>query len=403
MTANRGGWPHVPLLEVCRINAPIVDPRRPEYRGLPHVSGENIESGSGRLFGVRSVAEDGMTSGKYLFDAGVVLYSKLRPYLRKVTVADFRGLCSADMYPLVFDRTRVSLDYAKLLLLGEDFSTFAVEASARARMPKLNREELLRYEFPLPPLPEQERIAARLTEQLAVVDRARAAAQARLAAAEALPAAYLREVFESLAEVAPRCRLDDLSEIASGITLGHRSHAVNGREVPYLRVANVQEGELRLDDVYTIRATDEEIDELRLRRGDMVLTEGGDRDKLGRGMWWDGQLPDCIHQNHIFRVRLQSGVVDHQFFGLQLRSAYAKDYFLEHAKQTTGIATINRRILGGLPVLVPELADQRRIAAALSHRLAAAARLATAVRDELAAVDALPAALLREAFAGDGS
>jgi type I restriction enzyme, S subunit len=112
--------------------------------------------------------------------------------------------------------------------------------------------------------------------------------------------------------------------MACGITLGQRPHAVEGREVPYLRVANVQDGHLSLDSLYNIRATEAEIGERALRRGDLVLTEGGDRDKLGRGTWWNDELPECIYQNHIFRVRLHDGVVDHQFFGFQIRCAYAK-------------------------------------------------------------------------------
>lgn len=191
-------WSRVPLGDVCRIDAPIVDPKRSEYCDLPHVNGENIEGGTGRLLAVQSAAEDGMTSGKYLFDAGVVLYSKLRPYLRKVVVADFRGLCSADMYPLVFDRDQVDTDFAKYCLLADDFTNFAVEASARARMPKLNREQLLAYEFPLPPLVEQQRIARELTAAMKSVDRARRVAQEQLAMINALPDAYLRQAFEGL-------------------------------------------------------------------------------------------------------------------------------------------------------------------------------------------------------------
>jgi type I restriction enzyme S subunit len=271
---------------------------------------------------------------------------------------------------------------------------------ASGSMKKITRQQILDERVPIPPLPEQERIAAWLTEQLAAVESARAAAQARLAAAEALPAAYLREVFEGLDGNVPTRLLADISDLASGITLGKRPHASNGREVPYLRVANVQDGHLLLDDVYTIRATEDEIEELKLRPGDLVLTEGGDRDKLGRGTWWNEELPECIHQNHIFRVRLQSDVVDHEFFGFQIQSAYAKNYFLAHAKQTTGIATINRRVLGALPVLLPNLAEQRRIASELTLRLAEAERLTAFLRDELVAIDALPAALLREAFNG---
>jgi type I restriction enzyme S subunit len=97
-------WSRRKLGEVCEIIARQVDPKIPEYGALPHVNGENIESGTCQLLYLNSATDEGMKSGKYLFDAGDVLYSKLRPYLRKVTVADFKGVCSADMYPIKVDQ-----------------------------------------------------------------------------------------------------------------------------------------------------------------------------------------------------------------------------------------------------------------------------------------------------------
>lgn len=96
-------WPRYALGEVSSIVAKQVDPTIPAYSALPHVNGENIESGTLRLKNIKTAAEDGMTSGKYMFEAGDVLYSKLRPYLRKVALVNFDGLCSADMYPLKAD------------------------------------------------------------------------------------------------------------------------------------------------------------------------------------------------------------------------------------------------------------------------------------------------------------
>jgi type I restriction enzyme S subunit len=189
----------VPLADLCRVVEGQVDPREPEYRNLPHINGEVNESGTGRLLKFRTAAEDGLISGKYLFQPGMLLYSKLRPYLRKVTIAPTRGVCSADMYPLVFDLKRVDTLFAMYSLLAEPFTTYAVDASRRARMPKLNRDQLLAWDMPLPEsLADQRRIAAELNQSLAAVGSARRAAEGRLAAANALPAAYLRDVFEGL-------------------------------------------------------------------------------------------------------------------------------------------------------------------------------------------------------------
>jgi len=166
----------------------------PEFGKLPHVNGENVESGTCRLAGVRTAAEDGLISGKYLFEPGDVLYSKLRPYLRKVVVAEFRGVCSADMYPI---RVKLDVDprFLAWTLLSRDFTEYADRESRRARMPKLNRDQLFSWMCSLPPINEQRRIVALLEEQMAAVERARAAAEAQVAAINALPAALLRRAF----------------------------------------------------------------------------------------------------------------------------------------------------------------------------------------------------------------
>src|SRR5436190_10911525 len=158
-----------------------------------------------------------------------------------------------------------------------------------------------------------------------------------------------------------RILLGDVAEIVSGVTLGRKLGAGNTRRVPYLRVANVKDGFLELSDVYEIEATEAEILKLRLRRGDLLLTEGGDADKLGSGTFWQEQLPVCIHQNHIFRVRFDLDHFSPDFIAAQIGSPYGKAYFFRHAKQTTGIATINQRVLAGFPLLVPPITEQRRI------------------------------------------
>ena len=188
-------WPRKPLGDMCEIVARQVDPKIPEYGMLPHVNGENIESGTGRLTYLNTANQDGMISGKYLFEPGDVLYSKLRPYLRKVTVVDFRGVCSADMYPIRVNRELLDPHFAGRLLLSEEFTWYADEQSRRARMPKLNRDQLFAWRAPLPPLSEQSRIVTEMRENLAAADQARLALQAQLESINRLPAALLRRAF----------------------------------------------------------------------------------------------------------------------------------------------------------------------------------------------------------------
>ena len=187
--------PAITLGQVCDIVARQVDPKVPAYSSLPHVNGENMESATRRLMNIRSAAEDGMTSGKYLFEAGDVLYSKLRPYLRKVAVVDFRGLCSADMYPLRPNKTRLDSDYLAWMLVSDSFTRYAVEESQRARMPKINRDELFAWSFRLPPITVQRTLASRLQAEITAATELRTALESKLATLDRLPSALLRQVF----------------------------------------------------------------------------------------------------------------------------------------------------------------------------------------------------------------
>ncbi|MET3604797.1 type I restriction enzyme S subunit [Sphaerotilus sulfidivorans] len=198
----------------------------------------------------------------------------------------------------------------------------------------------------------------------------------------------------------PVVALRDVAEIAAGITLGRKTNETELVSVPYLRVANVQDGSLNLSEVKTVEATRREIEKWRLRDGDLLLTEGGDLDKLGRGTCWREQLPLCIHQNHIFRVRLPEDRYDPDFVSLQVGSGYGKAYFFAHAKKTTGIASINQQVLGSFPLLSPPLPEQQRIARALRERLAVVAEARRAAQAQTDEMDALRAAIYRESFRG---
>jgi type I restriction enzyme S subunit len=166
LTRHAGGGRKVTMADVTEIASTLVDPKLLEYSSLPHVGAGNMPTCSDQLLDVLSAAEEGLTSGKFLFDQRMVLYSKIRPYLRKASRPDFDGLCSADVYPLLPKAGVLDRDYLFYLLLGPDFTEYAIAGSARAGMPKVNREHLFKYSFELPPLERQREIAALLDEAL---------------------------------------------------------------------------------------------------------------------------------------------------------------------------------------------------------------------------------------------
>lgn len=192
--------------------------------------------------------------------------------------------------------------------------------------------------------------------------------------------------------------LRDAADIAAGFTLGRKVKEDDLIKVPYLRVANVQDGSLALADVKHVLATRREIEKWTLRDGDLLLTEGGDLDKLGRGACWRNQLPICIHQNHIFRVRLNADLYDPDFVSLQVGSPYGKAYFFTHAKKTTGIASINQQVLGSFPLLTPPLCEQHQIVARVKAQLAEVETARRAARTQLDDLSLLSQKILAQAF-----
>lgn len=144
------------LGDICEIASTLVDPRESQYQELLHVGGANIVSGTGSLVELKTARDEGLISGKFLFSPSDVLYSKIRPYLRKVARPDFHGLCSADMYPLrIKDEKEADRGYLFYLLLSRKFTDYANQVSNRAGMPKVNREQLFAFEFRLPDLATQ--------------------------------------------------------------------------------------------------------------------------------------------------------------------------------------------------------------------------------------------------------
>jgi type I restriction enzyme S subunit len=160
---DTGKWKTLPLGRVIEVASGQVDPTESPYCDLPHVGGENIESHTGTIRDVKTAKELGLVSGKYAFDENDVLYSKIRPALNKVAVPDFKGICSADIYPIRPSNRELRREYLVYLLLSEGFLEHAIKQSDRSKIPKVNRDTLLSYTISLPPFAEQHCIADCLT------------------------------------------------------------------------------------------------------------------------------------------------------------------------------------------------------------------------------------------------
>jgi type I restriction enzyme S subunit len=195
--------------------------------------------------------------------------------------------------------------------------------------------------------------------------------------------------------------LDSITDIRGGIQVGAKTRdGANLREVPYLRVANVQRGWLDLSEVKKIAAPEDKIAALRLQPGDIFFNEGGDRDKLGRGWIWEGQIDECIHQNHVFRARLHNPAFEPRFYSW-FGNSFGTRYFIDEGKQTVNLASLSKKRLERLPVPVPPPEEQSEIVRRVDALLAIADRLTSQVEGIAATVARVSGATLAKALRGE--
>ena len=225
----------------------------------------------------------------------------------------------------------------------------------------LNKRKVEGLEIPLPPLNEQRRIA-HILNRAARIERLRAQAATRL---RGFVSALFIEMFGDPIENPARWerrQLGNVSEVQGGLQVS-KKRAVHPMEKPYLRVANVLRNQLVLKEVKRIRLTEMEFARVRLRRGDLLVVEGhGNAAEIGRTAIWDGSVQDCVHQNHLIRVRPDRSLLISEFSCAYLNSSSGRQHLLRSGKTTSGLNTITTSDVKACAMLVPPLFLQRRYA-----------------------------------------
>ena len=153
--SNPKGWPVTSFEGFAKIDANMTTDYK-KYADYPHIGVDSIEKGTGILSGYRTVKEDNVISGKYVFTPKHIIYSKIRPNLNKVALPDFDGVCSADAYPILPKDGICNRLYLTYLMRSNHFLEYILKFSARSSMPKVNREQINGYQAPLPPIKLQE-------------------------------------------------------------------------------------------------------------------------------------------------------------------------------------------------------------------------------------------------------
>ncbi len=414
-------WTIAPLGE-------LVDPARPVVYGI-------LMPGQGHPNGVPVVKVKDVKGGRIHLDDLLLTSPAIdRQYARsRLRRGDLlftiRGTVGRTAFvPPQLDGANITQDSARLAITDGDASyirSYLESAHPRSfieihtigvAVKGINLRDVRRIPIPKPPLGEQKRIAGILD----TVDEAIRKTEEIIAKLEQVKQGLLHDLLtrgiddngelrdpdrhpdqfkDSPCGRIPKAwdtsLLRNVAEVRSGIAKNSNRPVRDAIRVPYLRVANVQDGYLDLHEMAEIEVTRADLDRYRVLPGDVLMNEGGDLDKLGRGVLWRGQYDPCVHQNHVFVVRSGPDVLP-AFLDAWTGAPPAKRYFMVAGKQTTNLASINKTALGGLPVLLPGLAEQRAIA----HIIAAHEERATSESTGLAKLHLLKQGLMEDLLTG---
>ncbi len=427
----------------------------------PPASGEfiyvdisSVDNRTKRIVEPKHLPVDGAPSrARQRLAAGDVLVSMTRPNLNAVALlpSELDGAIGSTGFHVLRADESTDPRWLYYAVQNRSFVQAMSDVVQGALYPAVRPKDIRGFEVDPPSLDEQRRIVAEIEKQFSRLDEAvaglkrvkanlkrykaavvKAAVEGRLVPTEAdltrreergyeTGAQLLQRILETrrsqwqgkgkykepaapdttdlpeLAEGWAWARLDSIAALKGGITVDSKRQDPTARAVPYLRVANVRRGYLDLTEMKTINAPADDIEDLRLLPGDILFNEGGDRDKLGRGWIWEGQLADCIHQNHVFRGRLVSPDIESKLVSWWGNS-FGKDYFQREGKQTTNLASINLTKLSAFPVPLPPLAEQLRIVAEVDRLLSIAREAEAEVETNLKRAQGLRQAILARAF-----
>ncbi len=385
------------LGEICVQDRQIVAPGSDDAERLPYLGLEQIESQTGRILSRESLSESGVGAA-FRFDSRHVLYSKLRPYLNKVALAEHEGRCTTELIPLL-PVTGVDRDFLACLLRSPAAVTHASSANTGARMPRADLDHLFALEVELPDLSAQRRLATRLKAQMAAVEETRRRVEEQAKAVEKVSDKLLSDVFDTAAADSwPEPCLGEL--LASPLRTGISKQGLPEAKNRCLTLSSVRNGRLDLSAAKPIELTSTEAARNRVQAGAFYVVRGNGNVRLvGRGAIAPEEVDaSVVFPDLLIEVNPQSERLDTEYLRWAWDSPKVRKEVEGRSMTTSGIFKINLGNLAQVPVPLPPLKTQRQIAARLREQFGCLQQLQAALSTQLEALDKLPGAFLREAF-----
>lgn len=320
---------------------------------------DQIEADTGKVLEKVMTPVSEVGASTHGFDERHVLYSKLRPYLNKVVLPDEVGLATTELVPMLPDPLRLDRKYLAYYLRSKSFVDWVSSQVAGAKMPRVSMQLFWQHEIPLPPLPEQKRIAA-------ILDKADAIRRKRQQAIQ-LADDFLRAVFlDMFGDPVTNPKgwsvklVDAVAQVQGGLQVT-RKRAGLPLLKPYLRVANVLRNRLELGEIKMLNVTAAEYERVRLEKDDILVVEGhGNPDEIGRCAVWSGEVDGIVHQNHLIRIRVDRNYVRPEFMNSYINSSGGRRQMMAASNSTSGLNTISVGVVKSLQMILPPLQAQDR-------------------------------------------
>ena len=366
-----------------------------------------------------------IASNKTLLKGGELLFSKLnshKPRVWLVAESETTKVASTEFISLVeWYSGHNSKTFMKYLLGSMTFSDYisCFQTAVTNSHKRISPEDLWRTSIAVPSIEEQSRIANHLDKNCAEIDAAIEVKRLQINSLADIKRSLLQRVvtrgkdqdptlvdtwnswLDKIPEGWSLVMLKRLAEIQSGLTLGKvYDDDEDLVEYRYLRVANVQDGYVELQDVSTLDVPPALAARVMLRAGDVLMTEGGDLDKLGRGTVWDGQIAPCLHQNHVFAVRCFRHKLLPHFLAYVTAAQYGRDYFEATGKRTTNLAATNSTKVGMFYIPLPSLKVQAELVRYLDTELGRLATIEANIGKQIETLLAYRKSLIHECVTG---
>lgn len=377
-------WNLTDLASVASVTDPHPSHRAPEedFGGIPFAGiGDLDEYGNLRRNKVRLVSaciyDEHIT--RYKISSNTIGFGRVASIGKVIDFKEFSEKVTVSPTMAIIEPKNIDKKFLVNVLKTDDIAEQIKLLLTGSTRSSLGISLLRELELPFPLAPEQQKIAKILTSVDEVIEKT----QAQIDKVKDLKTGMMQELLtqgvgvdgkphtefkDSPAGRIPKAwKVAKLESVAVIQTGAAKSSKLEGDliELPYLRVANVQDGYLDLKEIKTIKIPKSKSERFLLRENDVLVNEGGDFDKLGRGSIWFGQISPCAHQNHVFAVRTNINKLSPSFFNHLSGAEYGKKYYLGCAKQTTNLASINSTQLKQFPVLLPSIEEQVRICAML--------------------------------------